>query len=233
LRWDVVLDNADILIGGMLVTVAASLITLLASTVLGLVLALVRTTGPRPLRTLTRVYVEFVQNVPSLIIVLFLYHGLAQVGPRLTSFESAVVGLTIYSTAFMGEAIRSGIQSVGRGQWQAAEASGLSFVEIMRLIILPQALALALPPLTNQWVRLVKNTSLLSVVAGGDILYHAIEISARTFAVVPVYITIALAYLALTVPLSRAADFFGERIAWRRAALRRDEWANATLAAAD
>jgi putative glutamine transport system permease protein len=133
----------------------------------------------------------------------------------------------------MGEAIRSGIQSVGRGQWHAAEASGLSFLAVMRLVILPQALALALPPLTNQWVRLVKNTSLLSVVAGGDVLYHAIEISGRTFAVLPVYMTIAVAYLTLTVPLSRAADFFGERIAWRRAALRHDRWASSTLGVGD
>ena len=220
MQWDVVLQHRDTLVEGLLVTIQASVASLVLSTLGGLVLGLADSAPVRWLRATSRIYVELFQNTPYLIVVLFMYHGLATAGLVLSAMGAGVLGLSLYSAAYMAEAIRSGIRSIHRGQWDAARVSGLSYLQTMRRVVLPQGLVYALPPLTNQWVRLVKNTSILAVIAGGDLLYQTNMLVAQTYVVFEFYLVVAAVYLVITVPLSRAAEVLERRIAWKRAPAR-------------
>lgn len=218
MQWDVVLRHRDLLAEGLVVTIEASVASLVLSTLGGLVLGLADSAPVSWIRSVSRVYVEVFQNTPYLIVVLFMYHGLANAGLLLSPMGAGVLGLSLYSAAYMAEAIRSGIRSIHRGQWDAARVNGLSYLQIMRRVVLPQGLVYALPPLTNQWVRLVKNTSILAVIAGGDLLYQTNLLVAQTYVVFEFYLLVAAVYLVITVPLSRAAEILERRIAWKRVA---------------
>lgn len=219
MRWDVLSGHSDVFLSGLLVTVRASVLTLALSMGLAIIVASLRIGRMRVLRGLSRAYVEFLQNTPHIVVVFFAYYGLPRMGLTLSAFASGVVGLSIYSSAFMSEALRSGVNAVPRDNWEAGESSGLSTIGVFRHIVLPQAFAHAFPPLTNQWVRAVKNTSILAVIAGGDLLYHATRVASQTFAVFEVYGAIAIVYLSLTIPLSRLSQVVERRVAWRAAQL--------------
>jgi putative glutamine transport system permease protein len=218
MQWDVVFQHRDLLAEGLVVTLEASAASLVLSTLGGLVLGLADSAPVSWIRSVARVYVEVFQNTPYLIVVLFMYHGLANAGLLLSPMGAGVLGLSLYSAAYMAEAIRSGIRSIHRGQWDAARVSGLNYLQTMRRVVLPQGLVYALPPLTNQWVRLVKNTSILAVIAGGDLLYQTNLLVAQTYVVFEFYIVVAAVYLVITVPLSRAAEILERRIGWKRVA---------------
>lgn len=220
MQWDIVIQYRAEMAQGLLVTVEAAVASLVLSTLGGVVVGLAGSAPVRSLRGASRVYIEVFQNTPYLIIVYFMYHGLGHLGLLLTALQAGVLGLSIYSAAYMAEAIRSAVQSIHRGQWEAASVSGLTYLQAMRFVIIPQGLVYALPPLTNQWVRLIKNTSVLALIAGGDLLYQTNVLVAQTYVVFEFYILLAAAYLVITVPLSRAAEFIERRIGWRRAAVR-------------
>ena len=151
---------------------------------------------------------RFIRNIPLLIITFFFFIGLS-----LDGLIAGTIALTIYTSSFIAEAIRAGIQSVPKGQMEAARSSGLSYVQAMRLIILPQAVKIVIPPLGNQFINLVKNSSILSVVAGLDLMYQGDLISTRTFIVFDVYIFVAAFYLLLTIPLSLGVGYLEKRLA--------------------
>ena len=121
--------------------------------------------------------------------------------------------LSIYTSAFIAEAIRSGILSVPKGQMEAARSSGLTYIQTMRMIILPQAIKIVIPPIGNQFINLVKNSSILALIAGTDLMYQADLISAKTYVVFDVYIFVALFYLVITIPLSLGVGYLEKRLA--------------------
>jgi putative glutamine transport system permease protein len=138
-----------------------------------------------------------------MIQVFFWYFGLPSLSPqvKLPTFWVGVLGLGIYTSSYIAEAIRAGIQSVPQGQMEAARSTGMTYLQTMRYIILPQAFKLVIPPLGNQFVNLVKNSSVLAVIAGGDLLYAADD-ATTNYDVTQVYLFVGLCYLVLTVPLS-------------------------------
>lgn len=188
---------------------------------IGIVVVVARSAPSRALRSAASVYVEVFQNTPYLLVVLFVYDGLAQIGLRFDALQAGIIGLSIYSGAYMAEAIRSGFLAVDRGQWIAARSTGMGFMQVIRLIVMPQAIAYAIPPLTNQWVRLVKNTSVLAIIAGGDLLYQTNQLVSETYIVFPFYLVVAAGYWLLTIPLTRLGEYAERCFAWRRAAPRR------------
>lgn len=188
-------------------TVKASVIALAASLVLGTIIAVCRISVFAPLRWISTAYTEFVRNIPLLLIVLLMYLGF-----KLPGFAAGVTGLSLYTAAFIAEAIRAGIQSVPKGQSEAARATGLTYLQMMRYVVLPQAFKIVIPPLGNQFLNLVKNSSILAVVAGMDIMYYADIISTDTFVVFSVYIFVACFYLLITIPLSLAISFVERRL---------------------
>lgn len=193
---------------GLRVTILTSLIALLCSFILGTIIAVMRIAPIKPLNWLGSIYVEFIRNIPVLVVVFFTY-----LAGSFSGMIAGTIGLTIYTAAFISEAIRAGILSVPKGQMEAARSTGLSYGQAMRFIILPQAIKIVIPPLGNQFLNLVKNSSLLAVVAGGDLMYQGDLISAMTYVTFDTYIFVALFYLVLTIPLSIGVSYLEKRLA--------------------
>jgi putative glutamine transport system permease protein len=168
---------------------------------LGIVFAVLRSVPVRPLQAIGTVYVEFFRNTPLLVQTFFAYFGLGAAGIRLPAFTAAFLALGVYTGAFVTEAIRAGILAVDRGQFDAARSLGLSYARTMRYVVLPQAIAITVPPLGNLTIALIKNTSLASSIAVADLLYNANLVNARTFATYEVYAFAGLCYLAITLPM--------------------------------
>jgi putative glutamine transport system permease protein len=214
--FSILTNHWDQYLAGFTNTIKASLLALIGSFLLGAVLAVMRIAPIRMLNAVGAVYVEFIRNIPLIVIVFFMFVGLPSIGIRLNPFTAGTLGLTIYTAAFIAETIRAGIQSVPKGQMEAGRSSGFGYVQVMRYIILPQAVKIVIPPLGNQFLNLIKNSSVLGVVAGLDLMYYGDLISASTFVTFDVYIFVALFYLALTIPLSFGLRYVERRMARAR-----------------
>ena len=172
-----------------------------------------RITPIAPLRWFGTAYVEFFRNIPLLVIAFFFYYWNTSSWARIFRIYCRNdCALHLYS-AFIAEAIRSGILSVPKGQMEAARSSGLTYIQTMRMIILPQAIKIVIPPIGNQFINLVKNSSILALIAGTDLMYQADLISAKTYVVFDVYIFVALFYLVITIPLSLGVGYLEKRLA--------------------
>ncbi|MGH7487929.1 MAG: amino acid ABC transporter permease, partial [bacterium] len=141
---------------GLLVTLELSALGFVLSLAFGIVVALCRLSENRLVRIAATAYVEFFRNVPMIVLVFFLYFGLG-----MGSFAAGLLGLVLYSAPFFGEVIRSGIGSIPHAQFEAAHASGLSSFQVVRYVILPQAVAIVLPPLATEAVNIIKNTAIV------------------------------------------------------------------------
>lgn len=207
-----VVDYQQEFIDGFLTTVSVSLLALVLSLVIGTVIAVFRISQVRILEWIGTAYVEFFRNTPLVIQIFFLFFGLPSIGIKLSAFMVGSLGLAIYTGSYIAEAIRAGIQAVPRGQMEAARSSGLTYVQAMRYIILPQAFKLTIPPLGNQFLNLVKNSSILAIIAGGDILYAA-DIAGAEQDMTPILMFTGLLYLVLTIPLSLFVNYLEKRFA--------------------
>jgi aspartate/glutamate/glutamine transport system permease protein len=216
LDFSIIVDHWDMYMQGFGHTVKASLLALLGSLLIGIVIAVFRIAPVRPLNWFGAAYVEFIRNIPLILVVFVFFFGFPALGVRLDSFTAGTLGLTVYTAAFIAEVIRAGILSVPKGQMEAARSSGLTYLQTMRYIILPQAIKIVIPPLGNQFINLVKNSSILGVIAGLDLMYFGDLISSETFVTFDVYIFVAMFYLVLTVPLSLGVGFLERRLARSR-----------------
>ncbi|WP_068787297.1 amino acid ABC transporter permease [Paenibacillus phocaensis] len=203
-------DYFDVYLEGFRGTVLSSLLALVGSFVLGALIAVFRIAPVQPLRWFGTGYVEFLRNIPLLLVVYIFYYGPSALGWPLDGFTSGTIGLAVYTSSFIAEAIRAGILAIPKGQTEAARSSGLSYAQTMLHIILPQAIKLVIPPLGNQFINLIKNSSVLTIVAGLDLMYFADIVNAETYRTFDTYIFVALFYLVLTLPLS-----YGVRV-WER-----------------
>jgi putative glutamine transport system permease protein len=203
-RWQALFENLGLLGHGALVTLLVASLGLVLALALGTVIGVMSTSHWKALRGLARVYVEFFQNTPLLIQVFMLYNALPIVYPRfvIPVIVIGIVGVGMYHGAYIGEVVRAGIQSIGRGQLEAALSQGFSYVGAMRYIIIPQAIRIMLPPLTNQAVNLIKNTSVIAIIAGGDLMYAGDSFAGRYGHYGPTYIVVGLAYFAMCFPLA-------------------------------
>ncbi|CAM4454813.1 amino acid ABC transporter permease [Paenibacillus phoenicis] len=208
--FTILTDYFDVYLEGFRGTVLSSLLALVGSFVLGALIAVFRIAPVRPLRWFGTGYVEFIRNIPLLLVVYIFYYGPAALGLPLDGFTAGTIGLAVYTSSFIAEAIRAGILAIPQGQTEAARSSGLSYVQTMLHIILPQAIKLVIPPLGNQFINLIKNSSVLTIVAGLDLMYFADIVNADTYRTFDTYIFVALFYLVLTLPLS-----YGVRV-WER-----------------
>lgn len=175
------------------------------SAALGVVVGLCRLSGNRLVRRVAGAYVEFFRNVPLIVQIFFLYFGFG-----MGSFSAALLGLVLYSGAFIGEVVRSGIASIPRTQAEAAHASGLGPVQVIRYVILPQAIAIVLPPLATEAVTLIKNTAIALTVGVEELTFMTQEIDSITFrgfeaatAATLVYVVLCVAILNVVALLER------------------------------
>jgi putative glutamine transport system permease protein len=204
-KWQALLQEWPVLAEGFAVTILLSVCGLALSLALGIFFGVLGTVENKLFRLINRVYVECIQNTPLVIQVFFLFHGLPHLGIMLPVFSVGVLGVGVYHGAYIAEVVRAGIEAVPRGQKEAAVAQGFTYWMAMWHIVLPQAKRVTLPPLTNQAVALIKNTSVLALVAGGELMYHADSWSSNNLYYGPTYIATGLLYLSLCLPLATFA----------------------------
>lgn len=210
-KWEALFEDIDLFITGFCTTIEVSIGALLLALVLGIIFGICSTGRIALLKAVSRAYVEFFQNTPILIQIFFFFNGLPYVNIVLSPPVIGVMAIGIYHGAYVSEVIRSGIQAIPKGQMEAAESQGFTYLQAMRYVILPQAIPVILPPLTNQAVNLIKNTSLLAVIAGGDLMYQADAWAAQTVYYGPAFVVTGLLYFSLTFPLAVLVKRLEER----------------------
>jgi polar amino acid transport system permease protein len=211
-HFEVVAEALDFLLGGLGLTVALSVLSMAASLILGLLVSLARLSPWPPLQGIAAAYTDFLRGTPLLVQLLWIYYSLPILtGLTFSPFTSAVIALTLNLSAFVSEVYRAGIQSIGRGQREAALALGMSNQQAMRRIILPQAVRRVLPPLGSIWVSLFKDTALVSVIAVPELMYRGKALSIQTYRPLEVFTAVALIYFFVTYPQARGVDWLFER----------------------
>lgn len=208
----VLLASLPQLLYGLLVTLQIGVTSILAGLVGGLALALLRLYWAGPVRVATRVYIDIFRSIPLLVLLIVVYYALPFVGIRLSPFVSAVTALSLVSAAYTAEIFRAGIEAIPHGQFEAAQALGLSPRHMMVDVILPQAIRIVIPPLTNNCINVMKDTALASVVAMPDLLKQATQAQALSANPTPL-IGAAIIYVALLWPMVAAVGRLEQRFA--------------------
>ncbi|MEH3127578.1 amino acid ABC transporter permease [Agrobacterium cavarae] len=199
-NYEVLLQSLPQLMWGLVVTLQIGIVSIVAGLVGGLVLAVTRLYAPRAIVLLIRVYVDVFRSIPLLVLLIVIYYALPFVGIRLSPFFSAVTALSLVSAAYTAEIFRAGIDAIPVGQFEASAALGLSNRHTMADIILPQAIRIVIPPLTNNSINVLKDTALASVVAMPDLLKQATQAQALSANPTPL-IGAALIYVLLLWPM--------------------------------
>ena len=192
--------SLPMLLDGLWLTLQLGAASMVAGLVLGLVVALLGLYAAKPVRLLMRFYIDIFRSIPLLVLLIVIYYALPFVGVRLSSFASAMAALTLVSGAYTAEIFRAGIQAIPHGQFEASAALGLNHRQTMVDVILPQAVRIVIPPLTNNAINVIKDTALASVVAMPDLLKQATQAQALTANPSPL-IGAALIYIAFLWPL--------------------------------
>jgi polar amino acid transport system permease protein len=221
---------------GVRVTISITVASFFFILLVGLLGGLGRISKNPLIKGIASIYVEIIRGIPMLVQLMFIYYAspivirdiglrLANVWPALSAklvsikinpFGAAVVGLTICYGAYMSEIFRAGIESIAKGQMEAARSLGMSYFQAMRYVILPQAVRVILPPVGNEFVALLKDSSLVSVVAVADMTRRGREFMASTFMALETWLMVALVYLVMTLFLSRLVAYLEERASYTR-----------------
>ncbi|MDR7317227.1 amino acid ABC transporter permease [Brevibacillus nitrificans] len=208
--WDVIPQNIGLLMEGLWLTLQLSACALVVSIPIGILLGLLRISRNRILSFFAVSYVEFVRGVPLLVLLFWIYFVLGK-WLKLGPFLSGVLGLGLFSAAFIAEIVRAGIQAVPRGQMEAARSSGMSYVQAMRFIVLPQAMRKVLPPMASQFITLIKDSSLVSVISVVDLTLVAKNLVSTSFRSLEVWSFVAIMYFCITFFLSQVIRAFERR----------------------
>jgi His/Glu/Gln/Arg/opine family amino acid ABC transporter permease subunit len=214
-EYDLLLKAFPLLASAVVETIEISVFAIVVGGLLGTGLGLVQVAGSPVLKLAVRGYVYFMRGVPLLVIIFLVYFGLPRLGLGLSAFTSGVIALGLNSAAFMAEIVRAGLESIDVGQSEAATSIGLSERQTALLILFPQSLRRIVPPTTNEFIQLVKGSSLLSTIGVYELTRSGQSIIATTFAPFEIYIGIALFYLVLVGALSVVSEYL-ERVTLRR-----------------
>lgn len=215
LNAEVMRRSLPMLLQGLWITLQLGAASIVAGLVLGLGLAMTRLYAVAPLRLLTRAYIDVFRSIPLLVLLIIIYYALPFVGIRLSPFLSAMTALTLVSGAYTAEIFRAGIEAIPKGQFEASAALGLGGLQTMKEVILPQAVKIVIPPLTNNSINVVKDTALASVVAMPDLLKQATQAQALAANPTPLIVAAAI-YVAFLWPLVAAVSRMERRFAARR-----------------
>ncbi|MDB4895343.1 MAG: amino acid transporter permease protein [Firmicutes bacterium] len=210
-QWQALFEARALFAKGLGQTVVTSALALLLSLVIGAVIGALGTAPWRIARAVNRTYVDLVQNLPLVTLVAILFFGLPHLGVNVPVFGIGVLCLGVYHGAYIAEVIRAGIQSIHRGQLEAAFSQGFTYVKAMRHIILPQAFQVILPPLTNQAVSLIKNSAVLNMIGAGEMMNVADSWAGQNSYYGPTYLLIWALFFALCFPLAQWARRLEQR----------------------
>ncbi len=211
-RWTALWDAIpEYYIPGFLMTLKIAIVGLIVALILGIIFGTLSTMKFKPAKIISRIYVEVIQNTPLALQVMFYYMVLpmlvSESGYRIPKFVLGVIGVGIYHGAYISEVIRTGIEAIPKGQSEAASSQGFNYLQTMYHIILPQTIKIIMPPLANQALNLVKNTSILAMVAGMDLMYFTDSWGAERGYFAQAYFTSALLYFIICFPLARLARY--------------------------
>jgi len=196
---------------GILVTFKVTVGAILLAIVIGLITGLGRISTNRFINGLASLYVEVIRGIPLLVQIFYIYYALGRI-VKIPDIFSAIIAMAVCYGAYMGEVFRAGIQSIPKGQMEAALSLGMSRSQAMRQVILPQAFKVVLPPIGNEFIALLKDSSLVSIIAVADLLRRGREYASETFSYFETYTVIALIYLVLTLFFSKLISMMEERL---------------------
>ena len=211
-NWEAVWKYRNAFWNGWLLTVLLSVISLVLSTLVGLIAALARRSNLLILRYLSTCYIESVRGMPLLVLILVLFYVVANALRINDRFLVGVVVLSLFAGAYIAEIIRAGIESVGASQLESARAIGLTGAQTYRYVIFPQALRQVLPPLAGQFASIIKDSSLLSIIGLAEFTFTAQQVNSATYSTLESYLPLAVGYLILTLPISIWTHSLGKRL---------------------
>jgi cystine transport system permease protein len=197
---------------GIVFTVPLTLLSFVLGLALGFAVALVRLFGPRPLVPAVRFYVWLIRGTPLLVQLFLIFYGLPSIGIVLDAFPAALIGFTLSVGAYTSEIMRAVIEAVPRGQWEASYSIGMTGPQAMRRTILPQAARIAVPPLSNTFISLVKDTSLAAAITVPEMFQAAQRIVSATYEPLILYVEVALLYLLFSSVLSSLQSWLEHRL---------------------
>jgi His/Glu/Gln/Arg/opine family amino acid ABC transporter permease subunit len=200
------------LLEGASVTVAVSVTSYLLALCLGLFLGLARTSRFLLVRSAAGVYVQFMRGTPLLLQLFFIYYVLPYGGLILTPFQAGVLGLTLNYAAYMAEVFRSGVAAVPKGQFEAGSSLALTNYQLMRYVVIPQALKIVVPPIGNFFVAIFKDSALVSVITMKDLMFTGQILAASTFMHFQIFAMVAAIYLVLSYPAAKSVELLERRL---------------------
>jgi len=215
-KWELIERYFPAIMQGMAVTIEIAAAVVLTGISLGLLLAVARSFRVLPVSALIVLFADIFRALPPLVLVLLVYFGLPNVGINLPSFAVLWLVLSLVLAAFCEEIFWAGILSVPKGQWEAARSTGLGFLGTLIYVVLPQALRLTVPPITNRTIAITKNTALGTVIGVGEILNQATTAQSFSGNATPLMMG-AIAYVMLFIPVVALGRFLETRFSWRRA----------------
>ncbi len=209
--------NLRFLLQGFWVTIEVSVISIILSFVIGLALGLIRFTRIDDKTTriskVVGVIIDIIRNLPLLLIIFFSYFGLPVMGIRVDAVQASVIAMVVFESAMIAEVVRSGIIAVDPGQMEGARSNGMTYMQAMSHVVLPQALTKMIPALLSQFVSLIKDTSLATIIVLPELLYHAeIIYNQNTNYMIPMYLAVAVMYFIICFALSSFANYLSKRI---------------------
>lgn len=213
---DAVLDNLDAYVAGFRTTLWLSSVSFALAMVLGLVVATMRVSPVAPLRAAGLTYVETFRNIPLAVFFALSVYGLPKVGVTFTFFGFAVMVLSLYTGAFVAEAIRSGINTVAAGQAEAARSLGLTFGQTLRHVVIPQAARTVVQPVGSLFIALAKNSAIASAFAVVELTSTFDQLTERAAATLPLLVGTAIGYLLITIPAGLLTGVVERRVAFKR-----------------
>lgn len=206
--------NFGFLLKGLAVTLYISLVSIVLSFILGSVLGIIRYSKIKYISAAVGFVIDLVRNLPLLLIIFFTYFGMPKIGYRPSAITSAIIAMTIFESSMLAEIVRSGIQSVSEGQMEGARSTGMSFVQALWYIILPQAYRHMIPTIIGQFVSLIKDTSLATIIVVPELMQHAQVIYGQNANyIVPMFAALTLLYFIICFTLSMAGSYLHKHMA--------------------
>jgi glutamine transport system permease protein len=218
LDFSIVVKNFNNLLQGAWLTIELTGISVACGTILGLFLSLGRISQKKVFSWLSAAYIDFFRGTPLLVQLFIIHYGLPQLFDNTAldyipnAFLSAIIALTLNSAAYVAEIFRSGIQSIDKGQMEAARSLGMSYGQAMRNVILPQAFKRVIPPLGNEFIAMLKDSSLVMVIALPELMMQAKSVAGREFKFFEIYLAVAFLYLLMTMTISQLVAYMERRL---------------------
>lgn len=209
--FGVVYAYRHLIINGFIVTVELSILAIVTSTLVGLFAGILKTSKYKVISWPISLYIEIFRGSPVLMQLFMVYFGLPYMGISISIFNATLLVFTLYSGAYIAEIVRGGIQAISKGQYEAAQSIGLSYGQMMRHVILPQALKVILPPLVGWYIGLIKDTSIASIIGYSEVLKQGQDIINITDRPFEIYFTIAALYFLISYPLSLVVSWMERR----------------------